>query len=59
NGAGQCGTCTVALDTTNGGWSPRSAVEEAKLKGRPAAQRLACQTLVGGDAVVTVRPSKR
>jgi len=56
-GAGQCNLCFV--DVLEGGQnlSPRTAVEEARLKKRPASYRLACQTLVNGDVTVEV-PSK-
>ncbi|KAG5190451.1 hypothetical protein JKP88DRAFT_192205 [Tribonema minus] len=56
NGAGQCGTCVTKV--VGQGWSPRSDYEANKLKGRPQSHRLACQTLVEGDAVITVRPAK-
>lgn len=53
-GAGQCGTCVV--DISGGGCSPRTAVEEAKLKGKPASYRLACQTVLTGDTTVATKP---
>merc|ERR1711871_1003630 len=44
-GAGQCSLCMV--DVLEGGenLSPRTAVEEARLKKKPASWRMACQTL--------------
>ncbi|KAJ1635886.1 hypothetical protein T492DRAFT_963621 [Pavlovales sp. CCMP2436] len=53
-GAGQCGTCRV--EVSGDGCTPRTAVEQAKLKGKPASYRLACQTVVNGDITVTTKP---
>lgn len=58
NGGGQCGTCVVAI--ADEAFGPRYEWETAKLQGRPATHRLACQTLVvgGTDATITLRPPK-
>lgn len=53
-GYGQCGTCTVEVLEGEKNLSPRTAVEDRKLRRKPANYRLACQTLVNGP--VTVRP---
>jgi ferredoxin len=54
-GVGQCGTCIV--DVPDGaGCSPRTAVEQAKLKNKPATYRLACQTVLTGDTTVVTKP---
>ena len=57
-GCGQCITCFV--DVPEGGamgaLSPRTAVEEAKLRRRPQSWRLACQTLVEGSVLIMTRP---
>ncbi|KAJ8613945.1 hypothetical protein CTAYLR_008783 [Chrysophaeum taylorii] len=58
NGAGQCGTCVVAVDDAPD-FAPRSGWESDKLEGRPETHRLACQTLVAGErATITLRPTK-
>ncbi|CAM9813077.1 unnamed protein product [Chrysoparadoxa australica] len=56
NGSGQCATCVVAVEGE--GWSERSEWEDNKLKNRPSSHRLACQTMVEGDAVITLKPKK-
>ena len=48
-GNGQCGTCAVRVTEGAELLSERTAVEDGKLKGKPADWRLACQCLVGGD----------
>jgi ferredoxin len=57
-GCGQCITCFV--DVLEGGppraLSPRTAVEEQKLRRRPQSWRLACQTLVNESVLVLTRP---
>ncbi|CAM9180871.1 unnamed protein product [Pylaiella littoralis] len=58
NGGGQCGTCAVQVDEADG-WDPRSDWEAKKLKGRPESQRLACQTIIQGDATVVTKPPKK
>jgi ferredoxin len=50
-GVGQCGTCIVEIEE-GGAVSPRTAVEDKKLKGYGANVRLACQTNVEGQLVV-------
>ena len=54
-GVGQCGTCTVAILEGGENLSPRTAVEDGKLRGKPDAARLACQCLVTGDVKVKVQ----
>ncbi|WP_035985902.1 2Fe-2S iron-sulfur cluster-binding protein [Leptolyngbya sp. KIOST-1] len=58
-GYGQCGTCVV--DVVEGGenLSPRTQVEERKLKKWPASCRLACQTTVQGPVSVVTKPSRK
>lgn len=55
-GAGQCGTCVIAVEdgvySTNG----RTPKEEFLLDGKPANFRLACRTLVNGDCTIRVKP---
>jgi ferredoxin len=53
-GNGQCGTCVV--DVTAGSCSPRTAVEQAKLKARAPTVRLACQSVLTGDITVCTKP---
>lgn len=55
-GYGQCGTCVVAIAEGSENLSPRTAVEEQKLKRKPANFRLACQTLVNGSVCVVTKP---
>ena len=57
-GCGQCITCFVEVPEGGalGGLSPRTAVEEAKLRRRPQSWRLACQTLVEGSVLIMTRP---
>lgn len=47
-GYGQCGTCIVEITEGIDNLSPRTDVENRKLKKKPANYRLACQTLVNG-----------
>ncbi|PSR19604.1 iron ABC transporter substrate-binding protein [filamentous cyanobacterium CCP3] len=58
-GYGQCGTCVV--DVVDGGenLSPRTPVEERKLKKWPASCRLACQATVHGPVSVVTKPSRK
>ena len=51
-GVGQCGTCLVDVVSGTDSLSSRTAVEEAKLKGKPASYRLACQAILKGDVEV-------
>ncbi|WP_353259245.1 2Fe-2S iron-sulfur cluster-binding protein [Prochlorothrix hollandica] len=53
-GYGQCGTCVVEVVEGVDNLSPRTPVEDRKLRRKPANYRLACQALVNGP--VTVRP---
>jgi len=57
-GCGQCITCFVAVEAESspGSLSPRTAVEEQKLRRRPEGWRLACQTLVQHSVMVLTRP---
>jgi ferredoxin len=55
-GYGQCGTCLVAIAEGYENLSPRTVVEEQKLKRKPGNFRLACQTLVNGDVTVITKP---
>jgi ferredoxin len=56
-GCGQCITCFVDVEGASDlALSPRTAVEERKLRGRPQAWRLACQALVQQSLVVLTRP---
>jgi ferredoxin len=56
-GCGQCITCFVDVEgAAETALTPRTAVEERKLKGRPQTWRLACQSLVQQSLVVITRP---
>ena len=55
-GYGQCGTCIVAIETGMENLSPRTDVENSKLKKKPDNYRLACQTLVNGPVSVVTKP---
>jgi ferredoxin len=55
-GYGQCGTCIVEIVEGMENLSPRTPVEEKKLKKKPANYRLACQTLVNGPVSVATKP---
>lgn len=55
-GYGQCGTCIVAITEGMENLSPRTPVEEKKLKKKPANYRLACQALVNGPVSVQTKP---
>jgi ferredoxin len=57
-GCGQCITCFVELpeDSPVTALSPRTGVEEQKLRNRPRTWRLACQALVQQSLVVLTRP---
>jgi ferredoxin len=58
-GYGQCGTCVVEIVEGMENLSPKTAVEERKLKKRPDNCRLACQTIVNGPVTVRTKPSKK
>ncbi|MEW5857696.1 MAG: 2Fe-2S iron-sulfur cluster-binding protein [Cyanobacteriota bacterium] len=55
-GYGQCGTCIVEIVEGMENLSPRTEVENRKLKKKPETYRLACQTLVNGPASVKTKP---
>lgn len=58
-GYGQCGTCVVEIVEGEENLSPRTAVEERKLRKRASNCRLACQTIVNGPVTVLTKPSKK
>ncbi|MBD1940461.1 2Fe-2S iron-sulfur cluster-binding protein [Microcoleus sp. FACHB-68] len=55
-GYGQCGTCLVEIVEGMENLSPRTEVENRKLKKKPETYRLACQTLVNGPVTVKTKP---
>ena len=55
-GYGQCGTCIVEIVQGMENLSPRTDVENKKLKKKPESYRLACQTLVNGAVSVKTKP---
>ena len=55
-GYGQCGTCIVEVVEGMENLSPRTDVENRKLKKKPDTYRLACQTLVNGPVSVNTKP---
>lgn len=55
-GYGQCGTCIVEITEGIENLSPRTSVEDRKLKKKPASYRLACQALVNGPISVVTKP---
>ncbi|MBE9177146.1 (2Fe-2S)-binding protein [Oculatella sp. LEGE 06141] len=55
-GYGQCGTCVVEITDGMENLSPRTDVENRKLKKRPDNYRLACQALVNGSVSVKTKP---
>ncbi|MBD2043226.1 2Fe-2S iron-sulfur cluster-binding protein [Microcoleus sp. FACHB-672] len=55
-GYGQCGTCLVEIVEGMENVSPRTEVENRKLKKKPETYRLACQTLVNGPVTVKTKP---
>lgn len=57
-GYGQCGTCIVEVVEGMENLSPRTEVEERKLKKRSANCRLACQALVHGPVSIVTKPEK-
>ncbi len=58
-GYGQCGTCVVEIVEGAENLSPRTKVEEQKLRKRPDNCRLACQTIVNGPVTVKTKPKKK
>lgn len=55
-GYGQCGTCIVEVVEGIKNLSPRTEVENRKLKKKPETYRLACQTLVHGPVSIKTKP---
>ncbi|OUL25353.1 2Fe-2S iron-sulfur cluster-binding protein [Nostoc sp. 106C] len=55
-GYGQCGTCIVEIVEGIENLSPRTDVENRKLKKKPENYRLACQSLVNGPVSVVTKP---
>ena len=55
-GYGQCGTCIVEIVEGMENLSPRTEVENRKLKKKPQNYRLACQTIVNGPISVVTKP---
>ena len=55
-GYGQCGTCVVEIVEGMENLSPRTEVENRKLRKKPDTYRLACQTLVNGSVLVKTKP---
>jgi ferredoxin len=55
-GYGQCGLCLVEIAEGMENLSPRTEVENRKLRKKPATYRLACQTLVNGSVTVKTKP---
>lgn len=58
-GYGQCGTCVVEIVEGEENLSPRTKVEERKLRKRPDNCRLACQVIVNGPISVRTKPKKK
>ncbi|NEO92679.1 MAG: (2Fe-2S)-binding protein [Moorea sp. SIO3G5] len=56
-GYGQCGTCIVEIVAGIENLSPRTEVENRKLKKKPDTYRLACQVLVNGPVTVKTKPT--
>jgi ferredoxin len=55
-GYGQCGTCIVEIVEGMENLSPRTEVENRKLKKKPETYRLACQVIVNGPVSVKTKP---
>ncbi|PSB00436.1 2Fe-2S iron-sulfur cluster-binding protein [Merismopedia glauca] len=55
-GYGQCGLCVVEITEGMDNLSPRTDVENRKLRKKPTTYRLACQTLVNGSVSVKTKP---
>ena len=60
-GCGQCITCFVDVveDASPTALTPRTGVEDVKLRRRPDTWRLACQALVEQSVLVITRPQER
>ncbi len=57
-GYGQCGTCIVEIAAGMENLSPRTEVEQRKLRKYPESYRLSCQTLVNGPVQVVTKPKR-
>lgn len=55
-GYGQCGTCIVDVVEGIENLSPKTDIENRKLKKKPTTYRLACQSLVNGPVSVVTKP---
>ena len=55
-GYGQCGTCVVEVVEGIENLSPKTPVEERKLRKKPEGYRLACQVMVNGPVSVNTKP---
>jgi len=55
-GYGQCGKCIVEIVEGEENLSPKTEVENRRLRKKPKNYRLACQTLVNGDVSVKTTP---
>lgn len=55
-GYGQCGTCVVEIVEGMENLSPRTEVEDRKLRKKSQSYRLACQTLVNGPVSIKTKP---
>lgn len=55
-GYGQCGTCVVEIVEGIENLSPKTDVEQRKLKKKPESYRLACQALVQGSVSIKTKP---
>jgi ferredoxin len=58
-GYGQCGTCLVEVVDGMESLSPRTEVEDRKLRKKPDTYRLACQALVHGSVSVRTKPTRK
>lgn len=57
-GAGQCGTCLIAVEDGVYGTNGRTPREEFLLEGKPANWRLACRTLITSDVTIRTKPKE-
>jgi ferredoxin len=55
-GYGQCGTCVIEVLEGRENLSPRTDVENRRLKNKPDNYRLACQAMVNGPVSVNTKP---
>ncbi|AFY65613.1 ferredoxin [Geitlerinema sp. PCC 7407] len=58
-GYGQCGTCIVEVLEGMENLSPRTDVEDRKLRKKADSYRLACQALVNGPVCIKTKPQSR